>query len=88
MQHISSSEFKSQLGEYLAQSSVEPILVEKAGKPLAVVMSPSEFEHLQRLEDMYWIARAEAAEQAGEWIDHADAVKLLATRLATSSAQP
>ena len=64
MHHISSSEFKSQLGEYLAMTRDGPIMVEKAGRPVAVVLSPVEFEHLQRLEDLYWIARAQAAAPA------------------------
>lgn len=81
MQHISSSEFKSRLEKYLVQSSIEPIMVERAGKPIAVVMSPTEFEQLQRIEDMCWIARAESAEHAGESIDHAETFRLLASRL-------
>lgn len=81
MQHISSSEFKNQLGEYLALTRDEPITVQKSGKPIAVVLSPLEYEHLQRLEDLYWIARAQAAEAAGEWISHEEAVKLLADGL-------
>lgn len=84
MQHVSSSEFKNQFGEYLAASRDEPITVEKSGRPVAVVLSPVEYEHLQRLEDLYWIARAEAAEAAGEWVGHDDAVRLLMSRLRQS----
>lgn len=81
MHHISSSDFKSQLGEYLALSREAPILVERSGKPVAVVMSPVEYEHLQKLEDLYWIARAQAAEDCGEWVSHEEAVRLLSERL-------
>jgi prevent-host-death family protein len=84
MQHISSSQFKNQFGEFLASSRDEPITVEKSGRPVAVVLSPIEYEHLLRLEDLYWIARAEAAEVAGEWVGHDDAVRLLAGRLRQS----
>lgn len=84
MQHISSSQFKNQLGEYLAASRDEPITVEKSGRPVAVILSPAEYEHLQRLEELYWIARAEAAEAAGEWVGHDDAVRLLVGRLRQS----
>ena len=45
------------------------------------MLLPTEYEHLLRLEDLYWIARAEAAEAAGEWVGHDDAVRLLASRL-------
>ncbi len=84
MQHVSSSDFKSQFGEYLAMTRDEPITIQKSGKPVAVVLSPVEYEHLQRLEDLYWIARAEAAEAAGEWVGHTDAVRLLTNRLRQS----
>lgn len=81
MHHISSSEFKNQLGEYLALSREEPIVVERSGKPVAVVMSPIEYEHLQKLEDLYWIARAQAAEASGQWVNHEEAVRVLTERL-------
>lgn len=58
-----------------------PIIVRKSGKPVAVMMSMAEFEHFQRLEDLYWVARAEAAEVSGEWVSHEQAVKLLTERL-------
>jgi hypothetical protein len=29
-----------------------------------------EYEHLQRLDDAYWVARAQAPEACGEWIGH------------------
>lgn len=81
MQEISSSEFKNHLGEYLASSQTEPILVQRSGKPIAVLLSPVEYEWLQQMEDLYWIARAQASEAAGEWIDHDESVKLLTQQL-------
>lgn len=81
MQEISSSEFKNHLGEYLASSQNEPILVQRSGKPIAVLLSPAEYKWLQQMEDLYWIARAEASEQAGEWIGHDESMKLLTRRL-------
>ncbi len=85
MQHISSSEFKSQLGQYLAQVGVEPITVDKAGKSIAVVLSPTEYEHLQRMEDLYWIARADAVRNTGEWVSGDEALKLLTQKLGNHS---
>ena len=45
------------------------------------MMSAEEYEHLQRLEDAYWVARAEAAEARGQWVGHDDALRHLASRL-------
>ena len=81
MQEVSSSEFKNHLGEYLNSSQSEPILVQRSGKPIAVLMSPAEFEWLQQMEDLYWIARAQASEAAGEWIGHEESVKTLTQQM-------
>lgn len=81
MREINSTDFKNQFGECLDMSRKAPIIVRKSGKPVAVMMSMAEFEHFQRLEDLYWVARAEAAEVSGEWVSHEQAVKLLTERL-------
>ena len=81
MLHISSSDFKKQLGAYLANTRQEPIQIEKAGKPVAIVLPPGEYAYLQGLEEQYWIARADLAKSAGEWIDHDAAIQHIATRL-------
>lgn len=81
MQHISTTDFKSQLGQHLASTRDEPLVVQRGGHPIAVVLSPVEYQHLQEFEDLYWLARAEAAESIGEWVSHDEAVQLLAARL-------
>lgn len=81
MREISSTEFKRQFGEWLDLSREEPITVQKSGTPVAVVMSAAEYEHLQAMEDLYWVARAQAAEATGEWVSHDTALKMLTERL-------
>lgn len=81
MQQITSTEFKGRLGHYLASTREQPLLVEKSGQPVAVVLSPVEYEQMQEMEDLYWLARAEAAEQSGEWLNHQEVVRLLAAKL-------
>jgi PHD/YefM family antitoxin component YafN of YafNO toxin-antitoxin module len=56
-------------------------MVRKSGKAVAVVMSADEYDHLQGLEDAYWLARAETAESSGEWVGHDEAIRLLTDRL-------
>lgn len=81
MQQVNSSEFKNHFGEFLELVREQPVAVNKFGQPVAVLMSAVEYKYLQRLEDLYWIARAEAAEQSGGWIGHDEALRLLTDRL-------
>jgi antitoxin Phd len=84
MRQINSSEFKNRFGEFLDLAMGEPVLVNRSGKAVAVLVSADEYDHLQRLDDAYWRARAEAAEATGEWVGTGDAMGLLTDRLKTS----
>ena len=81
MRQINSTDFKNHFGEFLDLAKDEPITIGKSGKAIAVVMSVEEYEELQRLEDAYWRARAEAAEAAGQWVDPDEAMRVLTRRL-------
>ena len=81
MREVNATEIKSQFGEFLDLARSEPIGIRKSGKLTTVLMSSEEYDHLQRLEDAYWVARAHAAETSGEWVDHDDAMRLLTERL-------
>lgn len=78
---VNSTDFKNHLGEFLDMAKEQPVVVHKSGKPIAVVLGATEYEYLQGLEDLYWVARAEAAEKTGEWVSHDEAVRLLTERL-------
>jgi antitoxin Phd len=62
---VSATEMKNRFGRYLEASVAEPIVVEKAGRPIAVLLSFEDYEHFERLEDAYWSARADAAMAEG-----------------------
>ncbi|MEZ6098436.1 MAG: hypothetical protein R3E01_05640 [Pirellulaceae bacterium] len=81
MLNISSGEFKKQMGAYLIGTQYAPIQIERAGKPVAVLLSPGEYAYLQQLEEQYWIARADAVKECGEWIDHETAIQHIAAKL-------
>jgi prevent-host-death family protein len=81
MRQVNSTDFKNHLGEFLDMAKDEPLLVNKMGKAAVVVLAADEYEHLQHLEDAYWIARAQAAEERGEWIGHDEAMRVLTERL-------
>jgi len=63
--NITATELKNHLGKYLGQSVKEPVIVEKSGRPSAVVLSYEEFERLTECEDHYWAMLAKKAETSG-----------------------
>ena len=65
MKTVTATEMKQRLGQYLTAALVEPVMVEKSGKPVVVMLSMAEYERLQALEDAYWGERARQAEQGG-----------------------
>jgi antitoxin Phd len=62
---INATSFKNHLGEYMQKVYQEPIIVEKSGKPSAVLISYDTFERLSDLEDFYWGMKAEKASKNG-----------------------
>lgn len=65
MKTVSATEIKNRLGQYLARVAVEPVAVEKNGRPVAVLLSFEEYEVLQRSDDRFWGEAARAAEAEG-----------------------
>ncbi len=59
------TQFKNHFGEYMQKVYQEPIIVEKSGKPSAVLISYDAFERLSHLEDFYWGVKAEEAVKEG-----------------------
>ena len=59
---VSATEIKNRLGQYLARVAVEPVAIEKNGRPVAVLLSFEEYEQLQRSDDSFWGQAACAAE--------------------------
>lgn len=79
MRQVNWRDFQEQCDELLGLVTAESITVLKSGKPIAVVIPPEEYEHLQRLDDAYWIARAEAAESRADLVDDGEAIRRLET---------
>lgn len=65
MKTVSATEIKNRLGQYLARVAVEPVGIEKNGRPIAVLLSFEEYELLQRSDDFFWGQAALAAEAEG-----------------------
>ena len=71
---VSATEIKNRLGQYLARVAVEPVGIEKNGRPVAVLLSSEEYELLQRSDDFFWGQAARAAEAEG-FLSAADSLK-------------
>jgi PHD/YefM family antitoxin component YafN of YafNO toxin-antitoxin module len=80
MRQVNWRDFGERFDEFMELSKQKPIGILKRGKLLAVVISPEEYDHLQRLEDAYWIGRVRAAEARGEWVGPIEMKRELVTR--------
>lgn len=58
---VNATEFKNRLGEYMQKVYQEPIIIDKSGKPSAVLISYDTFQRLCDLEDFYWGIKADQA---------------------------
>lgn len=82
MRQVSSTDFKSKFGEYADAVRDEPIEVYRGKRPVGVFVSTEEYEHLQKLDDAYWAARAQAAVERGEFLTPEEVMRWLNQRLA------
>ena len=81
MREVNATDVKNQFGEFLDIARDEPVGIRKSGKLTVVMVSADDFDHFQKLDDAYWVARAEAAERRGEWVGHEEAMRLLGERM-------
>ncbi len=65
MKSARSTDIKNRFGQYLDTSMVEPVLIEKNGRPVAVMLSIADYERLTAIEDEYWGEKAKTAEKEG-----------------------
>lgn len=80
MKTVSATEIKNRFGQYLARVAVEPVAVEKNGRPVAVLLAFEEFELLQRADDAFWGELARAAEAEGSLSAEASLQRLQGAR--------
>ena len=65
MINVNATELKNRLGKYLDASIKEPVIIDKSGRKIAVIISYDMFQELQAIEDVYWAKKAFEAEQSG-----------------------
>ncbi len=59
------TEMKNHFGQYLEETISQPVVIEKTGRPVAVMLSIKEYQRLTALEDAYWARKAIKAEKSG-----------------------
>ncbi|MEN8219697.1 MAG: type II toxin-antitoxin system Phd/YefM family antitoxin [Pseudomonadota bacterium] len=63
--NINVTEFENRFGQYLEAAVREPVIIEKTGYPMAVMMSYTNYERLREIEDAFWAKKALEAEKSG-----------------------
>jgi len=79
MKTATSTDVKNHFGEYLEISITEPIVIQKTGRSVAVIMSISDYERLKALEDKYWANQADQAEKKG-YLGRKDSLQFLKSK--------
>jgi len=85
---VSATEFKNRLGSYLQGIARDPIVIEKSGKPVAVLLSHDEYDRLVHYEDYVWAEKARRAEESGEFLGHEETMKFLLSRFVADEDAP
>jgi prevent-host-death family protein len=65
MTTTTATELKNRLGAYLDVAITDPVVVQKSGREVAVLVSRQHYAYLEALEDELWAIRAQLAEQSG-----------------------
>ncbi len=73
------TEMKNHFGEYLEGALSEPVVIEKSGRSIAVMLSMKEYDRLMAMDDACWAQKALKAEKAG-YIGQKDSLKFLKSK--------
>ncbi|RZI45124.1 type II toxin-antitoxin system prevent-host-death family antitoxin [Candidatus Finniella inopinata] len=72
--HISATHLNKKPGAVLDAAMKGPVVIEKAGRSFAVMVS---YERYVELEDAYWGNLAESAEKTAQWMSPDESLKFL-----------
>jgi antitoxin Phd len=65
MNVYTASTAKTHFGALIDAAQLEPVLIEKNGKPYVFVLSKKEYDSLMAIEDAYWLREAEEGKKSG-----------------------
>ena len=80
MKGTAATEAKNKFGHLIEMAMTEPVAIEKKGRPVAVLISFTEYQRLTALEDRYWGDRAVKALKGG-FLTEAENIKWLKGKL-------
>jgi prevent-host-death family protein len=81
MNTVKATYAKQNFGACLADAAKGPVVVEKSGRPTAVIIAYEEFQRLNELEDFMWLQRAQNA-AVGGYLPAEDSDNFMKQRLA------
>jgi prevent-host-death family protein len=84
MATLTSTEVKRRFGEVMETARREPVVVQSHGRDTVVIIDHEEYARLKSLEDAYWVARAQRAEESG-YLSPEESMNWLTERLANTS---
>jgi len=76
LRKVNATEMKQRLGQYIDYALAGPVMVEKSGRPLVVLLSVDEYERLCAFEDAFWARKSKEAEASG-WASEAEVAALI-----------
>ena len=79
MTKTTATEVKNHFGEYLEGALSEPVVIEKSGRSIVVMISIKEYDRLMALDDAHWAEKARKAEKAG-YIGHKESSEFLRSK--------
>ena len=62
---FAATEAKQKFGEMMDAAQSGPVMINKSGRPRAVMVSVEAYNKLQEYEDCYWAAKADEGVQSG-----------------------
>ena len=65
MTTVTSTDLKNRLGEVIDLARRGPVRIQNRGRDTVVILDHEEYDRLQRMEDGYWLWRAEQARKEG-----------------------
>ena len=76
LRKVNATEMKQRLGQYLDYALAGPVMVEKSGRPMVVLLSVDEYERLCAFEDAFWVRKAQDGEKSG-WASEEEVAALI-----------
>ena len=68
MNAVDLTTLKTKPGQVIDRARTEAVLVERHGKPAAVIISPEAYAHFERMEDAFWAQKVAERRNEGGYL--------------------